>query len=132
LIGEEGVVGKDGGIYALSSDDGDWTWPMSGCGVPPYTAAAAESGSCWALLRLKKKNNIRAAAETATRPPATPPPIAPALEEPPGLDEVDEGAVTVVWEDGTTEGIDVDVDVDVPGLIVWPPSTSGRSESGAF
>ena len=64
---------------------------MSGCGVPPYTAVAG--GDCWGRLRLKKKNKIRAAAEAATSPPATPPAMGPTLEEPRDLDE--EGVVEV-------------------------------------
>jgi hypothetical protein len=106
---------------------------MSGCGLLPYTAAAAGGAPCWVVLRLKTKNKIRAAAETATRPPATPPAMAPTLEEGPAvLDEEDEVEETVVWEDGTTEGVGVGVgvDVDFPELIVSPPSTSGRSEKG--
>jgi hypothetical protein len=73
---------------------------------------------------------MRAAAETATTPPVTPPAMAPTLEEePPELDE--EGEVGV-WEDemeegGTTE----DADANVPGLIIPPAGTSGESEKGS-
>jgi hypothetical protein len=89
-----GVVGKDGGINAPSSDGGGWTWPVSGCGVPLYTVGAAGS-CCWAL-RLEKKNNIREAAETATTPPVTPPAMVPLLEEePPEVGEEDEVEETV-------------------------------------
>jgi hypothetical protein len=109
---------------------------MSGCGVPPYTAAAG--GGCWGLLRLKKKNMIRAAAETATTPPAALPAMAPTLEEePPELpvDEEGEVEVAVCWEDemeeeveavedGTTENIGV----FVQSLTLSPARTSGRSE----
>jgi hypothetical protein len=101
---------------------------MTGCGAPSNTGAG---GPCWALLRLKKKNVIRAAAESATSPPAIPPEIARTLEEePPVLGVEDELAVPIVWEDVTTEA--VDDDDDVPGLIISPPSTSGRSETGSL
>jgi hypothetical protein len=80
---------------------------------------------------------IRAAAETATRPPATPPAMAPTLEVLPVLDGEDEVEVTVdevgekvkavTVEDGTTE----DVDIQVPRLIIAPGGTSGRSEKGS-
>jgi hypothetical protein len=133
------AVGKGGGINDPSSGGGDWTSPMSGCGVPSYTAAAA-GGPCWALLRLKKKNKRRAAAETATTPPATPPAMAPPLEEEPAeLDGEDEVAVSVGSEDEMEEEVEVvtvedgtteDVDVEIP-LIISPLSTSGRSEKGS-
>jgi hypothetical protein len=116
-----GLVGKDGGINDLPSGSGDWTLPMSGGGAPSYMGG---------LLCLKKKNKIRAAVETATTPAATPPAMAPTLEEPPELDKGDEveetvgvvDAVTV--EDGTTE-------VQVPWSIIAPGGTSGRSEKGS-
>jgi hypothetical protein len=98
---------------------------VSGGKAPSYTRA---------LFRLKKKNKIRAAAETATRPPATPPAMAPLLEEPDEGDEVEETAGSedemeeeveaASVEDGTTE------DVETP-LIIPPPRTSGRSEKGS-
>ena len=108
---------------------------MSGCGVPPYMAVA---GGPWALLRLKKKNKMRAAAETATTPPVTPPAMAPTLEEEPlELDEVDEVEVwedemeeeaeAVTREDGATE----DGDVQVPESIIAPGGTSGKSKNGS-
>jgi hypothetical protein len=119
---------------------------MSGCGVPPYTAAVGSA--CWAVLRLNKKNKIRAAAEAATRPPATPPAMAPTFEEEPAeLGGEDEVAVSVVWEDevavsvgwvdemevavAVEDGITDDVDVETP-LIRAPGSTSGRSEKGSI
>jgi hypothetical protein len=103
---------------------------MSGGRAPSYTGD---------LLLLKKKNKIRAAAETATTPPATPPAMAPTLEEePPELDEGDEVEETVCSDDEMEEGVEAatvevgtkeDVDLTIP-LIIAPGSTSGVSERG--
>jgi hypothetical protein len=139
LIGVVGVIGKDGGTNAPSSDGGDWTCPMTGCGAPPYTAAVCCPS--WDLLRHKKKNMTRAAAETATRPPATPPAIAPTLEEPPVLDEEDEVEVTAGWEDEVEEEVEAvtvedetteDVDIQVPRSMITPGGASGRPEKGSL
>jgi hypothetical protein len=111
---------------------------MTGCGIPLYTAAVCCPS--WDLLRLKKKNMIRAAAETATRPPATPPAMAPTLEEPPVLDEEDEVEVTIGWEDEVEEEVEAvtvedgtteDVDIQAPRSMIAPGGTSGRSEKGS-
>jgi hypothetical protein len=88
---------------------------MNGGGAPPsYTAG---------LFRLKKKNKIRAAAETATRPPATPPAMAPALEEElRELDEVAVGAGAVEWA----------MAEEAAEPINAPEATSGVSEKGMW